>query len=344
MANIYQSNGRSVYDLNGVQVDAKTGQPTGAPASAPAAAAAAPASGGTTLDQLKQQLLGAQGTLTAMGAPPAGTGSGSGSSGGTTGQNSGTGGVTFTSTGDSGLDSILSGIQGVANNLISTGYTIPSTLQITPALVSDFLSYAHQVVDPYTQQQISSRLADVNANLQDLSTQYGNNMGQLIQDFGTNLATEQNSAGANGTAFSGLRALDETNMAASTNRSLSSLAADSAYNIGSAARGAAADVGSANAGGITLPSLATGSVSLGGGSRGSSTTGPNLSYNYDPSIYSVGNIPSAAATSVNNQENSYLSQYGTLAGAQSNSGRSPSDLLGLMSGLPANYSLPTNLS
>jgi hypothetical protein len=132
-------------------------------------------------------------------------------------------------------------------------------------------------------------------------------------------------------------------MAASTNRSLSSLASDTGYNIGSAARGAAADVGSANAGGINLPSLATGSVSLAGGSRGSSGTGSGLSYNYDPSIYTVGNIPSEAATNVNNQQNSYLSQYGTLAGAQSNSGRSTKDLLGLMSGLPANYSLPTNL-
>lgn len=350
MATIYQSNGRSVYDLNGQQIDAQTGKPTGSPASAPATAATAPSAPGAlpanaTLDQMKAALLGAQSKLTAMGAPAGGSGTGSSTTGGTTGQNGGnTGGVTVSSTGDAGLDQILGGIKGVADNLISTGYTIPSTLQITPGLVSEFLSLAHQVVDPYTQQQISSRLADVNSNLGNLATQYGNNMGQLIQDFGTNLATEQNTAGDNGTAFSGLRGLTENNLAASTNRSLSSLASDTGYNIGTAARAAAADVGSANAGGITLPTLATGSVSLNGGSRGSSGTGTNLSYNYDPSVYTVGNIPSAAATSVNNQENSYLTQYGNLAGTNSNGSRSMSDLVGMVSGLPANYSLPANLS
>lgn len=269
-----------------------------------------------------------------------------GNTGNTTGSSiaAATGGVQYGSTGNSQLDSILQGVAGVANNLISTGYTIPQDLQITPSLVSDFLNYAHQVVDPYTQQQISSTIADVNANLQNLGTQYGNNMGQLIQDFGMNLASEQNTAAQSGTAFSGLRGVTENNLVNSTNRSLSSLGAQSSYDMGNAARTAAAAVGSQNAGGITLPTLSTGTVSTSGGSFGSSGTGSGLSYNYNPSLYTVGSIPSTGATNVANQEASYLSQYGTLAGAQSSSGRSPSDLIGMMSGLPANYQLPTNLS
>lgn len=265
-------------------------------------------------------------------------------SGGTTGTTGGASGITVGSTGDPGLDNILNSIKGVADGLVKNGYTIPSTLQITPALVSQFLEYAHQAVDPYTQQQISARLADVNANLQNIATQYGNNMAQVMQDFGTNLATEQNNAANAGTAFSGLRGLTENNLAASTNRNLSSLASDAAYNIGNAARSAAADVGSTNAGGIVLPTLSTGTVSLAGGSRGTTGTGANLSYNYNPSIYTVGAIPSAGIQNVNQQEQSYLSQYGTLASAQSNSGRSVSDLLGLMSGLPAGYKVPSSLT
>lgn len=268
----------------------------------------------------------------------------SGTTGGTTGTSGSTGGISTTSTGDAGLDGILSSITGLANGLVSNGYTIPAGLQITPALVSQFLSYAHQAVDPYTQQQISARLADVNSNLQNLATQYGNNMAQVMQDFGTSLATEQNTSGASGVAFSGQRALNETNMANTTNRTLSTLGSQASTDIGTAARAAAGDVGAANAGGIVLPSLATGSVSLAGGSRGSSAAGGPLSYNYTPSIYTVGNIPSAGTGAANQLQQSYLSQYGTLAGAQSNSGRSVSDLLGMISGLPAGYTAPTNLT
>lgn len=238
--------------------------------------------------------------------------------------------LTVTPTGDPALDAILKQIADVGNNVINSGYTIPKTLQITPGLVSQFLDFAHGNVDPYYQQLMSGKIADVKANLTNLGTQFGNNLAGLVQNFGTDLATEQNSAGAYGTAFSGQRALTENNMVAKTNRDINSLASQTAYDIGGAARAAAADVGSANAGAFSLPTLNTSGVSKLGGQRGGVTGGNSLDFGYDPSIYKVGNIPSAQDAAAKSLQQTYLSQYGTLAGAQSNSGRSVNDLFGMM--------------
>ena len=254
------------------------------------------------------------------------------------------GGISFPSTGDQGLDQILNSIKGLADNLISSGYTIPKNLQITPDLISTFLGYAHQAIDPYTKQLLDSRITDVNASLDTMAKTFGNQVAARQQQFGTELATEQNTSGATGNAFSGLRNLNESNLAATANRDLSSLGINTAYNMGSAARSAASDVGSANAGGIVLPSIAGGTVSLAGGSRGTTGTGSPLSLNYNPSLYTVGTIPSAQKGAVNQQQQNYISQYGTLAGLNSNTNRSVKDLLGMMSGLPAGYSVPNNLS
>lgn len=250
----------------------------------------------------------------------------------------------LSSTGNSNLDQVQAAIAGVANNLIGQGYTIPADLQITPALVSEFLSLAHQAVDPYTQQLLSGEIDNVNANLADMSTDYLNSVGQQEQNFGVALASQDNSAAQAGTAFSGQRNVNDLNLASTTNRGLATTAADASYNMGNAARAGAAAVGAPNAGGIQLPSLSTGTVSLSGGQYGSNSPGANLSLNYNPSLYTVGTIPSDQTQAVNEQQQSYLSQYGTLAGAQSNSGKSVSDLIPMISGLPSNYSLPTNLS
>lgn len=252
--------------------------------------------------------------------------------------------INVPSTGNANLDQIQTALTGLANNLVSTGYSIPADLQITPAIVSQFLNMAHAAVDPYTQQLISSELSNVNANLAAQGTNFQNTQAETEQQFGTDLANEQDTAGGNGTAFSGQRNVNELNLQNTANRTLGSNAATAAYNIGSAARTSAANVGSANAANILLPSLSTGSVSLAGGQRGTTTSGPALSYNYDPSIYTVGTIPSNAAGNVNAQQQSYLSQYGTLAGAQSNSGRSVSDLMGMLSGVPSGYQIPSSLT
>lgn len=256
---------------------------------------------------------------------------GAGSQGGASGGGNSTGGaITITPTGDPNLDKVLGAVKDLGNGIISSGYSIPTTLQITPDIVSRFLDFAHKNIDPYYQQLLTGRIADVNANLGNLAAQYEATKGQTLQDFGTALATEQNTAGGAGTAFSGQRALNETNMAATTNRALGSLGSSTAYNIGSALRSGAADVGAANAGSFNLPTLATGGVSLTGGSRGSTTAGNNLDFGYNPSIYTVGNIPSAQGTAAKQLQQTYLGQYGTLAGAQSNSGRSVGDLFGMM--------------
>ncbi len=252
--------------------------------------------------------------------------------------------ITVPSTGDASMDAVQQAIVDLGNKLLTSGYTIPANLQITPALVGQFLAYAHQAIDPYSQQLLSSRIKDVNANLSSLSTQYTNSVGQTQQQFGTDLANEQNAAGAAGTAFSGQRNINELNLQRTANANLSNLAATTGYNIGSAARSAASDVGSQNSGGIVLPGLSTGAVSISGGQRGSSSSTSPLAYNYDPSLYTVGTIPSQQTGAVNAQQQNYLSQYGTLAGNNSNSNRSVSDLLGMMSGLPSGYQVPSNLT
>lgn len=256
-------------------------------------------------------------------------------------------GISVPSTGNSNLDQIQKSITDLANGLITSGYTIPATLQITPALVSQFLQYAHQAVDPYTQQLLSSEITNVNADLSNQQTQFQNQQDQAVQQFGTQLASQDNAAGANGTAFSGQRQLTDNNLVNSTNRSLSSLMSNTAYNMGSTLRSGAANVGAANAGGFNLPTLAGGSVGLGGqlGSYNSTvTTGNNPSFNYNPSLYTVGAIPSAGTQNVNQLEQSYINQYGTLAGNNSNGSRNIGDLIGMMSGLPSGYSIPSNLT
>ena len=238
--------------------------------------------------------------------------------------------VDLPTTGNANLDSIQKGLQGTANNLISTGYTIPKGLEITPALLSQFLDYAKANVDPYYQQQIDSELTNIKANLNNLATKYGNDKATLMQDFGTNLATAQNNAGVNGMDSSGQRRLNENLMANTTNRSLSSLASDASYNMGSAARTAAANVGASNAANISLPSLTTGTVSQYGGQRGMTGEGGLLDYGYNPSLYAVGNIPAAQKAAEQGLQQTYLNNYGTLAGSQSNSGKSVQDLISMM--------------
>ncbi len=255
--------------------------------------------------------------------------------------NAGTGSASggASTTGNPSLDKILDSVQGLIDN---NKAVIPAGMQITPALIGQFLSWAHQAVDPQTKQLIDSEISNINASTQNLATQYNASKAETLQNFGTNLATEQNAAGGSGTVFSGLRGLSERNMVASTNRTLASLGSDAGYQIGSGLRAAGANVGSANAGGINTPSLTGAQVGLEGGSRGSSSSGNTLSFNYDPSLYTAGVIPTNQNTALNNLQGNYISQYGTLAG--NNSGRSVKDLIGMMTGLPSGYQIPSSLT
>ena len=246
-------------------------------------------------------------------------------------------------TGNANLDKIQ---EGIASAAASNNLSIPAGLQITPALTAQFLTWAHQVVDPQTQQLIQSEAANINANLQNQATNFNNTQAQDIQDYGVQLAGQDNSAAQSGTAFSGLRNLSDQNLANSTNRTLSSLAANTAYNMGSALRTSAANVGSQNTNLFNIPQLTGATVGLTGGNigggQGSSSNGNALDLSYNPSLYTAGIIPSNQSTAAANLASNYLSQYTTLAGA--NSGRSMSDLIGGVSGLPSGYTVPSNLS
>lgn len=249
--------------------------------------------------------------------------------------------VSVPSTGNPELDKIQDSIIGLANGIVSSGYTIPDSLQITPELTQQFLEWAHQAVDPQTKQLIDSKLTDINASMKNMATQFGLSKDQTIADFGTDLATEQNTSGNNGVAFSGLRNLTEKNMVDKTNRTLESLNSTYENNMGSTLRGGAAEVGASKAGGFNVPGLSGGMVSNEGGSRGSSSNGRSLDFNYNPSLYTVGNIPTSQNTAVNNLAGNYLGQYTTLAGA--NTKRSMRDLIPGITGLPSGYQVTKNI-
>lgn len=229
------------------------------------------------------------------------------------------------------------------NDLLATltqGFKIDPNLDPSqhPEIIKQFLDWSHQVVDPQTSQLIKNRVSNINADLANQAAQFGYNRDSIIQTFGTNLASEQESAGGAGTAFSGQRGINEGNLVAGANRSLASLGANTAFNVGNTLRSGAADVGSSNTSQFSLPSILGGTVSTSGGQRGTYSAGSNLDYGYNPSDYAVSNFGNAGATNVNNQQADYLKQYSTLAGNNSNAGRSVSDLFGLISGKPAGAS------
>ncbi len=336
MATIYQNaQGISVYDNNGTTYNAKTGQPIGpAPASSSPSVIPSVASGsGATLDQLKSELVNAQNELTGMGAPPAG-----GTSGGSTSS-----APAIQPTGNANLDAALGPLSTQIQSLATQGQ-LPSTLEITPSLVGTFLNWAHTVVDPQTQAALSAEAANVNNALSAAAINYQNTQAESVQGYGMDLLNEQNNAGTSGTAFSGLRNLEENNMVNSENRTLSTNAANAALNIGNTLNSGAAAVGSSNAGMFNLPTLAgAGTVSNTGGSTGTYTpSGNSLDFGYNPSIYVAGTIPSQGYSNTANQEANYLNQYSTLAASNSNGSRSVNDLLGMITGAPAGAT--TNLT
>ena len=249
------------------------------------------------------------------------------------------GNYTWVNTGNSAVDTLGNSMIGLINNQRNNGNVLAPGLQVTPALVSQFLQYAHSVVDPQTQQTLQNEMANISSDLSAQAKNLGLSEAGIIRDFGTSLATEQNSAGASGNAFSGQRALNENLMVDTTNQQLQSAENTASYNMGNSARTAAALVGSGNAAGlnasdINMPGINSQSVSLTGGARGSSTTGGGLGFNYTPSLYTIGTLPSAGNTNLANQQANYLTQYNTLAANQSSA--QPQDIVKQLTGLPAN--------
>ena len=239
-------------------------------------------------------------------------------------------------TGNANLDAALGPLASAVNSLAANGQ-VPSTLQITPALVGTFLSWAHTVVDPQTQAALSAEAANVNNAISNAVTNYQNTQAESVQGFGMDLLNEQNEAGQNGTAFSGMRNLNESNMVNTENRTLSTNAANTALSLGNTLNTGAAAVGASNANLFNLPTVpGAGTVSNAGGAQGTYTpSSAPLSLGYNPAIYVAGTIPSQGASNVGNQEANYLNQYSTLAANNSNGSRSVNDLLGMITGAPA---------
>lgn len=246
-------------------------------------------------------------------------------------------GTNYPSTGNPDLDKIVTatvGTGGVLDQQTAAGNVINPGLDITPDLVSQFLSEAHTQVDPEYQQAFANEISNVNSSLQDLSTNFQNNQDQSISDFTQNLNTERNAAGGAGIAFSGTRGLAENYMLNGENRSLSSLSADYANNVGNTLRAGATAVGGNNFGlspgtsGFNVPTVGTETATLAGARGGSVANGP-VSYNYDPSTYSgFGTISANYGSDLTKEANTNLSNY------QSSAANTPSRSFSNLSGTP----------
>lgn len=334
MAQIYtNSQGIQVYDFNGQTYNAKTGQVISGTQVAPSATAGIGSMAYGAVNTNPSPIPTSVSSPISKQSLPVTTPT---STGGSSSTNTSTGNTGITPTGNANLDAALGPLATQITQLASNGQ-IPSTLEITPALVGTFLSWAHSVVDPQTQAALSAEATNVNNAISNAVTNYNNQQAESVQGFGMDLLNEQDSSGKNGTAFSGMRNLQENNMVNSENRTLSTNAANTALSLGNTLNTGAAAVGATNAGMFNLPSVAgAGTVSNQGGSTGSYTaSAAPLSLGYNPSIYVAGSIPSSGATNVGNQEANYLGQYSTLAGNNSNGSRSVNDLLGMITGAPA---------
>lgn len=218
----------------------------------------------------------------------------------------------LSTTGNPALDAVQDAAVAHALSVLQSGQTLNPGLNVTPALVSQFLQEAHAQTDPYYQQQLTSEIDGINASIQNAQTQYENTAANSNTAFQQNLLSERNAAASNGSAFSGQRGLTEQQNLDVQNRNLASLGATAAANIGSTLRSGGVAVGQGIAGlngnqsNFITPNLTTQSATL-GGANGGIATGANLNYNYNPSDYGVGSITSAYGTDLGNTQDQYLS-------------------------------------
>lgn len=227
-------------------------------------------------------------------------------------------------TGNPTIDSLGNALITQINTSLSQGNKVNPNLQITPALVSQFLSEAHSQMDPEGQQNLTDAIDGINSSLSNLQTQYENSTAEQQSQFEQSLGSERNSAGANGIAFSGTRGLTENYMLGSENRSLASLGSTYANNVGNTLRSGAAAVGNnslglnGNTSNFNIPTdLNTYTSTLEGARGGVGANGSALNTNYDPSNYQIGSIPSAYGTALTGSANNFLSNY--LSSADNNS-------------------------
>lgn len=243
------------------------------------------------------------------------------------------------STGDQNLDAILGQYGQIISGSLAQGFTVNPGLNITPDVLSSFIASAHSQLDPKYQQYLSSQMNSINSYLSNAQVNYENTQGQTQQDFQTNIAAERDATGNQGVAFGGARRLAEQNMALSANRTLSTNAANTAYNVGQQLNAAGAAIGQGIPG-VTIPEPA-GAVGLSNnyglnsyainapilssygvstsGARGSTSTGSPLNFNFNPSMYQYGSIPGSYGSDFLSQLNQNASNY--QAGQTANSAR-----------------------
>lgn len=218
----------------------------------------------------------------------------------------------LSSTGNPALDAVQDAAVTHAQNVINSGQTLNPGLTVTPALVSQFLQEAHAQVDPYYQQQITNEIGNINASLDNAQKQYENSVATSNIGFQQDLLGARNTATSNGVAGGSAEQLQEKQMADVQNRNLASLSANTAASVGNTLRTGGSALGNGIAGlngnqsNFNLPSLNASTVSLGGANGGANNSSA-LNYDYNPSTYNTGTIPSAYGTNLNATQNQYLS-------------------------------------
>lgn len=217
----------------------------------------------------------------------------------------------LSTTGNPALDAVQDAAVAHAVSVLQSGQTLNPGLNVTPALVSQFLQEAHAQTDPYYQQQLTTEIEGINSSLKNAQAQYENSVANSNTQFQQGILSERNGAASTGAAFSGQRGLAEQQDLDVQNRNLASLGENAAAGIGTTLRAGGAAVGqgiaglNGNQGSFATPTLNTSTDNL-NGAYGGSASGPSLNYNYNPSDFGVGSITSAYGTDLSNTEGQAL--------------------------------------
>jgi len=279
-----------------------------------------------------------QGATTSANTNTQGNGGGT-QTNGTTGQNGGQtgspqGGSDIpqpTPTGNAALDAAQQAQYDYVTGSLAQGYTINPALTGSnlAAMLPQFIQQTAAQLEPELLQNFQSEMAGVNLSLNTLAQQYTASQGKTIQDFQQSLGTLRN---ANQWGLGGGENTVEQASANNTNRTLASLDAGFANQAGGVMQAAGSALGQgvpsdflSNTGAATTPGLSGFgassvqapnvnplTVNLQGGNSvlaGSSGQGNALNYNYDPSIYKYGSIPTTFGTNFGSTLNQLFGNY-----------------------------------
>ena len=269
------------------------------------------------------------------------------SSSNTTTSSSGNQGTTSSSitngvvpTGNAGVDTLQTAFADSISGSLANGYKINPGLNIDQNTLAQFVQETIPQLDPKYTQNLQVEINGVNNNLQQDAAAWTKQQGDITQNYQSTLATlrDQSSMGGGGE-----RAL-EAGLTNSANRSLTALDASTAGTIANelnaggsqvgqglpsgTAFGVSVPGGGGNANSFNIPSLYGRTLTNQGGDSvfaGSSQQGNALDFNYNPSTYQYGAIPSAYSSDFLSQLNQQAQNYqqGQIAnGASSNTNAS----------------------